>query len=65
MDQTKMGAVEKAVTEFNETHGNAYFLGVDSMNQVPGEVGGGGHPNLNTSYRVSALLAEKIKEILG
>ena len=64
MDQTKMGAVEKAVSQFNEAHGNAYFLGVESMNQVPGEVGGGGHPNLNTSYRVSALLAEKIKEIL-
>jgi hypothetical protein len=34
------------------------------MHQVPDEIGGGGHPNLNTSYRVSALLAEKIKEIL-
>ena len=65
MDQTKMGAVEKAVTEFNEANGKAYFLGVQSMHQVPDEIGGGGHPNLNTSYRVSALLAEKIKEILG
>ena len=64
MDQTKMGAVKRAVAEFDAEYGNTYYLGVDSMNQVPGEVGGGGHPNLNTSVRVSALLAEKIRSIL-
>ena len=65
MDQTKMGAVEKAVTEFNAEYGNAYYLGVESMHQVAGEIGGGGHPNLNTSKRVSALLAEKIRSVLN
>ncbi len=65
MDQTKMGAVETAVNEFNKTHGNAYYLPVDTMYGKPEEIGGGGHPNTVTSVRVSKILAAKIKEVLG
>ncbi len=64
MDQTKMDAIERAVKTFNDQVGDTYYLPVASMYQVRGEVGGGGHPNTNTSARVSSLLAEKIKKIL-
>ncbi len=64
MDQNKQSVIEQAVRAFNEEQGDAYYLAVQSMHQVPNEVGGGGHPNTNTSERVSALLAEKIREIL-
>lgn len=64
MDDTKLGAVERAVRIFNENDGNAYFFHIASMNYFDGEVGGGGHPNTVTSERASKLLAQKIKEIL-
>lgn len=64
MDTSKKSAVERAVTEFDQSFGRAYYLAVDSMYQIPDEVGAGGHPNTNTSERVSALLAEKIQAIL-
>lgn len=65
MDQTKMNAVQQAVEAFNKEAGEAYYLPVESMHQVPNEVGGGGHPNTNTSVRVSALLAMEIRRVLG
>ncbi len=64
MDQTKLGAVEKAVTLFSETDANTYFLPVSSINDNPSEVGGTGHPGMLASKRVSAILVNKIKEIL-
>jgi len=60
-----MGAVEAAVKAFNNTHGNAYYLPVDTMYGKPEEVGGGVHPNTVTSDRVSKILAAKIKEVLS
>ncbi len=65
MDQSKCGAVRQAVETFDREAGQAYYLQVDSMYQIPGETGGGGHPNVNTSVRVSALLAMEIRRILG
>ncbi len=65
MDQSKCEAVRQAVETFDREAGQAYYLQVDAMYQVPGEVGGGGHPNGNTSIRVSALLAMEIRRILG
>lgn len=65
MDQDKMGAVEKAVTEFNDENGNVYYLPVGTIYGVPEEIGGGGHPNTVASKRVSKVLAAKIREILG
>lgn len=62
MDQTKQNAVRAAVQAFAETDGNAYHLPVASMNDFPDETGGGGHPNTNTSERVSALLATFLED---
>lgn len=65
MDVTKKGAIAKAVEQFGGEQNLAYYLPVASMNEVGGEVGGGGHPNTDASIRASALLADKIKEVLG
>ncbi|MGI6715811.1 MAG: GDSL-type esterase/lipase family protein [Eubacteriales bacterium] len=67
MDTSKLDAVEKAVELANATdkNKNVHFLAVKDMNSVGGEVGGGGHPNVNTTKRVAPLLAGKIKEILN
>lgn len=64
MDTSKQNAINAAVEQFTQTHGNVFVLFVPSMYEHPEEVGGGGHPNLVTSERVSSLLAEKLKEIL-
>lgn len=41
------------------------FIPLAPIDLKNGDVGGGGHPNVNASIRVSDLLAEKIKNELG
>lgn len=65
MDTTKIPCIKKAVEAFDALHGNAYFLDCGCMSSFPGETGGGGHPNVNTSLRVYPVLAAKIREILN
>ena len=62
MDQLKQNAVRKAVERFSETNKNVWHFPVASMHDCKDEVGGGGHPNTNTSERVSALLADFLRE---
>ena len=64
MDQTKLGAVEKAVSIFNEKDGNAYFLPTSSVNGNEYELGGVGHPNIRASQRVSEELSAFIRKIM-
>ena len=65
MDTSKIPCIKKAVEDFDALHGKAYFLDCGCMSSFRGETGGGGHPNVNTSLRVSPVLAAKIKEILN
>lgn len=64
MDTSKIPCIKKAVEEFDLKNGKAYFLDCGCMADHPGETGGGGHPNVNTSLRVYPALARKLKEIL-
>ena len=64
MDETKLRAVEETVNEFAKNDANTYFFPIKSMYHFNDEVGGGGHPNTNTSKRTSAELVARIKEIL-
>lgn len=64
MDTSKKPAIAQAIEEFGKENKDVYYLPVASMSEVPNEVGAGGHPNTNTSKRVSAILAAKIREIL-
>ncbi|MBO4366670.1 MAG: hypothetical protein J5843_03325 [Clostridia bacterium] len=61
MDEFKQDAVRAAVERFSANHKNVFHFPVASMNAFPDEVGGGGHPNTNTSERVSALLADFLR----
>ncbi len=66
MDETKLGAVEKAVSIFAEADKNVWFLPIKSMDRFgTAEIGGAHHPNTVASLRASRLLAQKIKDILS
>lgn len=64
MDTSKIPCIKKAVEDFDRVNGKAFFLDCGCMSAFPGETGGGGHPNVNTSLRVYPVLAAKLKEIL-
>ncbi len=65
MDETKQKAAKQAVDIFSEKDKNVYFHPISSFYHFSEEMGGGGHPSILTSKRASALLTEKIKEIMG
>ena len=65
MDVTKLNCIKRITEDFDRKNGKTYFLDCGCMSAHGGEVGGGGHPNVNTSLRVYPLLAEKLKSIIG
>lgn len=64
MDKSKSKAAEEIVKQFNKKYGKAYFVSVECIYDLKDEIGGAGHPNTNTSERVSAILAKEIRRIM-
>lgn len=64
MDDAFTPVVKSIVDRFSACDKNTYYLHIPCMVFYQNEVGGGGHPNLKTTVRASALLAEKIESIL-
>ena len=58
-------ALKSVMRELNAKDKKVHFLVVDCINNNANEIGANGHPNINASARVAALLSKKIRSITG